>query len=1101
MEKVRQRLKITGLAFIWGASGLCAAIALLVLGGWLTKNLPLVQIHPEFPAMQFNTALCFLGSCLSLVLLNTKWRRSALLPAGLSGLLAGLTLMQYATGASYGIDTLFIEPFTAAGTTAIGRMAPNTAAAFLFLNIALTVCVATALRGLSAFTGLLAASLATALGIVPLLGYVSQVEAAYGWKDFAGMAIHTAFCFMLLGMATLTYAWRKLGNAFWMPLPMGIGLVVVALSMAYALHSQEHAHLKSIVQAEAEHLTRETERQFMDIHQALWRISRRWQSAGGTPESLWRSDSRAYLQTYPYLRALIRFDPSGKAVWKETKAHNADFSKMMAHITEHAALSMKNIKDRNIPLNIGTGGLSSDTKTYIISFSLYHGQANDGVMIAVLDVEKFFQTLLTSALNARIFLSASQNDETIFSMSTSVDPNHPYKVSLSLESDITPNWVLHVQPTESLERQTITRLPWVVLIAGLLISSFAVFSLILLLRLQLSDRLLKERKAKLRAAMQDAADGIVLINGQGQIEEFNSACEILFGYEAAEVMGKNVKILMPEPYHREHDGYLKNYQQTGVRKIIGIGREVKGKRKDGMIFDIDLRVSEVKIPGRTLYMGMFRDITERKKLEQETAKLIAVIEESSEFIGMADMEGNLQYHNPSAKKMVGLPDDFDMSKLKIADMHPAFAFERMKEKVLPKVMEKGVWKGENILLHQDGREIPVLQTLVLHKDATGTPLYITTIIQDISLQKAQEEALRRSEEGLQLGWKGTGIGLWDWDIVTNRLNFSDRLKELLGYHHNEISDQFPEWESRVHPDDLAPTLEKLQAHLAQEGPYDTEYRMRTKNGEWHWYHASGQAAWSQEGKPLRMAGSLEDITHRKQAEEMQRHLMDKLAESNTELERFAYVASHDLRGPLRLIANFAALLKKEYARQLDSGGQEYIGVINESAMRMHSMVGDLLEYARIGNEEMRYSKVSMEDQMRQVKENLASFIAEHRASITHDALPEVMGNPIQLMRLLQNLVGNAIKFHAKDTLPQVHVSVKEQENYWRFEVKDNGIGMAPEYTTQIFEPFRQLHARNEYMGTGIGLAICKRIVEKHGGIIGVESEPEKGSVFYFTISN
>ncbi len=1099
MEKKHRGLKKASAAYIWGAGVLSAVIALLVLWGWRTQNLALVQMHPGLPSMQFNTAVCFLGSAITLLLLQAGKHRAVLVPSLFSCMLALATLMQYITNTSYGVDALFTDSLLTAGAIKSGRMAPNTAFALILLNVALIFGDISRLNGLRALTVLLAASMAAALGIVPILGYISGVETAYGWQNFAHMSILSALCLVLLGTATLIYVQRKLDSTFWLPVPVGIALAVIAISMSYALRQQEYAHLTTIVHAEAEHLAHGAERQFTDVRQALWRITQRWQTSGGTPEALWRSDVEAYLKNYSFLTAAIRLDAAGKTIWEEAKVSQEQASEIMEYIAKNNAAELQNIMTSRQPMNLGAVGLDDGRKAYVIAYPLYHGRDNDGVMVALLSMDAFFHTVLNSIMNSRVLLSVSENGETIFSMPPDVGAENNYTASITLGGDDAPSWILNVQASKFLRDQVITRLPWMVLIAGLLISSFALSALVLFFRLRRSEALLKERKARLRAAMQGAVDGIMLINGIGEIEEFNPACEAMFGYSSAEVVGRNVDMLLLESDHGESDKYFSIQHHISGKKNFGVSWEVKGRRKEGNAFDVDLRISEVKIPGRVLYMGMLRDITERKKMEQETAKLIAAIEESSEFIGMADMDGNLQYHNRSAKRIVGLADDFDMAGMKIADMHPPYAYKRMQETIIPLVMEKGFWKGENTLLHRNGSEIPVLQTLVLHRDADGRPLYLTTIMQDITMQKAQEAALHQSQEGLNLGWQGTGVGLWDWDMMTNRLNFSDRLKELLGYRPDEMTDHFNEWESRVHPDDLGGALIKLNAHLAQRAPYRTEYRMKTKSGEWRWYYACGQAAWNANGKPVRMAGSLEDITERRKAEERQRQLVDKLAESNTELERFAYVASHDLREPLRLVANFAALLRKEYAGQLDAGAREYISVINDSATRMHGMVGDLLEYARIGNEEMRYSKVSMEEQMRRVMENLASFIEEHQATVTHDALPEVMGNPIQLMRLLQNLVGNAIKFHAKDVLPRVHIGVDERQDEWYFYVKDNGIGVASEYAAQIFEPFRRLHARNEYMGTGIGLAICKRIVEKHGGLIGVESEPGKGSMFYFTI--
>ena len=241
---------------------------------------------------------------------------------------------------------------------------------------------------------------------------------------------------------------------------------------------------------------------------------------------------------------------------------------------------------------------------------------------------------------------------------------------------------------------------------------------------------------------------------------------------------------------------------------------------------------------------------------------------------------------------------------------------------------------------------------------------------------------------------------------------------------------------------------------------------------------------------------LSDITERKQAEAWQKELFDKLADSNAELERFAYVASHDLREPLRIVANFASLLTTEYSDVLDEAGEQYLSLINEASSRMHRMVGDLLEYARVGNEDNHFVAVDGDEKLRHVLINLSAIIEEQRAVVHCDPMPVLYGNRVQLLRLFQNLIGNAIKFHLPGVAPEVHVSVEDKGDQWQFEVRDNGIGMASQYTEQIFEPFRQLQARNEYIGTGIGLAICKRIVEKHHGHIWAESIIGEGSRFY-----
>jgi light-regulated signal transduction histidine kinase (bacteriophytochrome) len=227
-------------------------------------------------------------------------------------------------------------------------------------------------------------------------------------------------------------------------------------------------------------------------------------------------------------------------------------------------------------------------------------------------------------------------------------------------------------------------------------------------------------------------------------------------------------------------------------------------------------------------------------------------------------------------------------------------------------------------------------------------------------------------------------------------------------------------------------------------------------------------------------------------------LIKKLVESNGELERFAYVASHDMQEPLRMISNFGRLISEEYGNQLDKEGNEYVHLVTESAVRMQQIVEDLLEYARIDNEGMRLVTIDGTKEVKHVLESLSSIINELGACATYDPLPKLKGNSVQFMRLLQNLVGNALKYHAEGTAPQIHIGAEEQGEHWCFSIRDNGIGIPKEYATQIFEPFKRLHSWSEYQGTGIGLAICKKIVENHGGRIWAASEIGKGSTFYFT---
>jgi two-component system CheB/CheR fusion protein len=249
-----------------------------------------------------------------------------------------------------------------------------------------------------------------------------------------------------------------------------------------------------------------------------------------------------------------------------------------------------------------------------------------------------------------------------------------------------------------------------------------------------------------------------------------------------------------------------------------------------------------------------------------------------------------------------------------------------------------------------------------------------------------------------------------------------------------------------------------------------------------------------------------DVTDRKR-QENQLHLLNadlakragELSTSNAELERFAYIASHDLQEPLRMVSSFLQLLQKRYKGQLDQKADQYIHYAVDGAERMKALIMDLLEYSRVGTGKDSFGEVDTAVVMQEVGDIFREKIIAARARVEIDLLPKIWGDKVQISQLFQNLLSNALKYHS-EKLPSIRVQAKEEATYWLFSVGDNGIGIDSQFFDKIFIIFQRLHNKSDYSGTGIGLAICKKIVERHGGRIWVESRPEEGSTFYFTIS-
>jgi PAS domain S-box-containing protein len=300
--------------------------------------------------------------------------------------------------------------------------------------------------------------------------------------------------------------------------------------------------------------------------------------------------------------------------------------------------------------------------------------------------------------------------------------------------------------------------------------------------------------------------------------------------------------------------------------------------------------------------------------------------------------------------------------------------------------------------------------------------------------------------------------------------------------------------SFVHPEDREATMTEAQKIGAGTDTIWFENRYRCADGSYKWLL---WRATSPPGSQMIYAAA-RDITEHKAADEALERSAQELQRSNRELEQFASVASHDLKEPLRMITSYLDLLQRRYRGKLDADADTFIGYAVDGAGRMRALIEDLLAYSRVGSGELATQAVSLEKVLAQVLSSLQVAIAEAGAQITHDPLPTLEADPIKMSQLLQNLVANAVKFRGK-AAPRVHVEARRTGGEWEIAVSDNGIGIEPRHFEKLFTVFHRLHTRAEYPGTGLGLAVCKKIVERHGGRIWIESTPGEGTTFRFTL--
>jgi PAS domain S-box-containing protein len=299
------------------------------------------------------------------------------------------------------------------------------------------------------------------------------------------------------------------------------------------------------------------------------------------------------------------------------------------------------------------------------------------------------------------------------------------------------------------------------------------------------------------------------------------------------------------------------------------------------------------------------------------------------------------------------------------------------------------------------------------------------------------------------------------------------------------------WTQFVHPDDLEANLRDWRHSIETGEPFHYQHRFRRADGGYRWHLTRAHAMRDAQGAISMWIGSNTDIHEQKEKEE-------ELRLANEDLQQFAYSASHDLQEPIRNVAVYSEIVAQRYHSQLDADGQQFLGFLKEGGRRMATLINDLLAYTRAGVLEYRVETLDSTAVFERSLSGLAEAIRESGAAVTHGPLPEVQMSEVHLQQVFQNLIGNALKYRTDDP-PRIHVSATRLGAGWRFSVEDNGIGIDPQYKEKIFGVFKRLHRDQKYGGTGIGLAICQRVVERHGGRIWVESEPGKGSTFYFTV--
>jgi PAS domain S-box-containing protein len=416
--------------------------------------------------------------------------------------------------------------------------------------------------------------------------------------------------------------------------------------------------------------------------------------------------------------------------------------------------------------------------------------------------------------------------------------------------------------------------------------------------------------------------------------------------------------------------------------------------------------------------------------------------------------------------------------------------------------------NEWTFIRKDGRRIPVNLSVTALWDGSGQITGFVGLAYDLTERKRAEEALRLSSERLHLATRVANIGIWDWDIPKNELVWDDSMYQLYGIRKEDFGGAYDAWISTIYPDDKAYTDGEIQAALRGEREYAPEFRIVRPDGSIRHIKADSRTTRDREGKPLRMIGTNIDITELKQAEmeirtlnrELEQRVAERTAQLETavyDLENFNYSASHDLRIPLRAIDGFSKILLDEHAGQLDDEAKRLLSIVRNNTKRMELYIDDMLTFSRAGRTALALDEVDMEELAREVMDEIRPGEGEIELDILR--LPRIFADRAMMRQVFVCLLSNAIKFSRPRKQPRIEVGASIEGSEIIYYVKDNGVGFDMRYAGKLFGVFERLHSVTEFEGNGIGLAIFKRIVNRHGGRVWAEGKVDEGATVYFAL--
>lgn len=593
-----------------------------------------------------------------------------------------------------------------------------------------------------------------------------------------------------------------------------------------------------------------------------------------------------------------------------------------------------------------------------------------------------------------------------------------------------------------------------------------------------------------------SVDVMLISDLEGNIIEFNQAFERISGYSRSELLELNSGWGIVHAEDFNHAIEQVQLLIDGQTPLLNYRLRIVCKSGEIKYMSYDAVIDRKK----NLIYAIGRDVTEQHKhqelLQQKEARLKSIFQNTTFGILLIDYNGKIVEANDTLIHRLGYVEnkfnDLHLSDILVEDengdsaaylnsiMNDAYD-NVFSERRFKKADGKSAWSQVSC------------SKIIL----PGDEKLILAIIEDIDSIKRNKKALIESEEKFRTVFESSPMGILITKLTGDIVEVNPAIVEMFGFEKPElIGKNILSFSFTGEQQKNKRFINKIRQPDLDE--FSIEKRYVKKDGKTFWAKTIVSKMTTLEGEKMGIV-IIENIEKKKKTEQTLEQKNKELTQINQELENFAYVASHDLQEPLRTITSFIQILEKKYSNKLDKNGIQFMGFVVEGAKRMQTLIHDLLEYSRINRFNNAYEKVDLNDVFTTVNRVLKEKIEINDALVMSENLPAIYGSKLQLTQMFQNLIDNAIKFRGKKK-PEILISVKNLNDKWEIIFKDNGIGISQEYFQRIFVIFQRLHTLEEYGGTGIGLAICKKIVERHGGDIWVESNPGKGSTFHLTLA-